>query len=174
MPRNNFPAAISKCLCLCFSILSPLVIALHIAFGASASASFAVSVRVVKSCTTTVQGIGVDGLAGGGAWVNPSGNAISLVSRHKGGTPPIAIELRGYPTETIARSANDGAEKSGYRVYADLTFTDNATETAVKVSNVRGETSLRPKGATVSKLDPVVHSGSSEDDPGSVTFAINF
>jgi hypothetical protein len=59
-------------------------------------------------------------------------------------------------------------------VYADLTFTDNATGTAVKVSNVRGETSLRPKGATGSKSEPDVHIGSSEDNSGSVTFDINF
>jgi excisionase family DNA binding protein len=46
-PRNNLRAAISKCLSLCFSILSPLVIAHHIVFGASASASFAVSAREI-------------------------------------------------------------------------------------------------------------------------------
>jgi hypothetical protein len=116
----------------------------------------------------------VDGLAGGGTWVNPSGNAISLGSCHTGGSLPIALELRRYPIETIARSANGDVDKSVYKVYADLTFTDNATGTAVKVSNVRGETSLRSKGTTVSKSDPAVHSGSSKDNPGSVTFAINF
>jgi hypothetical protein len=174
IPRNNLRAAISKCMPLCLSILSSLVIARHIAFGASVSASLAVSVSVVKRCTTTVQGIGVDGLTDGSTWVDPSGNAISVVSCHKGASTRTAIELRGYPTETIARPANGGAEKSGYKVYADLTFTDNARETAVKVSNVRGETSLRPKGATVSKFDSAVHSRSSENDPGSATFAINF
>ena len=173
-PKNNLRAAISECLSLCLSILSSLAIAHHIAFGASASALLAVSVQVVKSCATRVQGIGVDGRAGGDSWVDPSGQATSLVSCHKGASPRVAVELRSYPIETIARSANGGAEKTGYKVYADLTFTDNATVTAVKVSNLRGQTYLRSKGATISKSEPAVHIGSSEDSSGNITFEINF
>ena len=176
MPRNNLRAAISKCLSLCLSILSPLTIARHIAFGASSSATLTVTATVVRSCQFSLaQGIAALGPVGGGQRFDSTKIERPAAPCPKGSNAArITIGPTHYHAENNLDVSKTEVEKVSDRVQTELIFTNTATGIGVKISNRISTTPLAPKIATPPTGNPVSERGASENATGSVTVTIDF
>ena len=175
-PRNNLRAAISKCLSLSLSILSPLVIAHHIAFGASSSATLTVTATVVRTCHFFIaHEVAAVAPTGSGQWFDTTGTERSGGPCHeRSNAPRITIRATNYHVDHHLGVAKSEVRRVSDRVQTELVFTNTAAGMAVKLFHRVLTIPLAPRVATPSAGDWAPESGVLADGSGNVAVTIDF